>query len=135
LVTCCERPVTANEFNRFKWVYRQSAFGVREQKRLYYSPYGDSVCSEVPESPVYNSHQWTYYLLGAGGEQLAVYKGEQVAYPDSCEEGGTQRRVYMYASSYITAGGLLSVLPDSTKLFNIIDNIGSVRTTIKFIKL
>ncbi len=107
----------------YDWRYRYSALGGREQKRLYYNTKGDSI-----NGGSYNYYGWTYYMLGAGGEQLAVYKGVQAAHEDSSGHAG--RRVYMYNESYISLGGTLVTLPDNTKQFNAMDNIGSVRLTV-----
>ena len=60
--------------NSEDWRYRYSPLGGREQKRLYYSPQGDGKCY-----PFSNYHPWTYYVLGANGEQTAVYKGVQTS--------------------------------------------------------
>jgi RHS repeat-associated protein len=107
----------------YNWNYRYSALGGREQKRLYNSTAGDSINGDR-----YNHYSWTYYMLGAGGEQLAVYKGVQVAHEDSSGHKG--RRVYMYNESFISLGGTLVTLPDKSKQFNAMDNIGSVRLTV-----
>ncbi|MBI5326537.1 MAG: RHS repeat-associated core domain-containing protein [Ignavibacteriae bacterium] len=112
---------------KWDWRYRYSILGGREQKRLYYSPHGDSCFG-------YN-HPWAYYLRGAGGEQLAVYYGRQTA-ADTCN--GTGRRVYIYPNSYITNGGELVTIPESIiqnpygyrKEFSISDHLGSVRTIV-----
>lgn len=67
-ITCGE--VTTLDTEKWDWRYRSGAFGSREQKRLYYSPHGDSCEYAQP---------LVYYLQGAGGEQLAVYHGVQTA--------------------------------------------------------
>ena len=120
---CSPLPFTSNSQPQWDWRYRYTPLGGREQKRLLYSPSGDSAC----ENNIFY-HPWTYYLLGAGGEQLAVYKGAQVASADTSSHTG--RRVYMYPHSFISAGGSLVTLADSTKQFNISDNLGSCRSTI-----
>jgi len=73
------------------WRYRQSPFGGREQKRIFASPTGDTLGY---------THAWVYYILGAGGTQLARWHGRQTrdyAGPEDCG-----RRVYMYPLSYLT---------------------------------
>ncbi len=102
----------------FIWDYRYSPLGGREQKKLSKSPLGD-FCKEDA-----NYHGWTYYALGAGGEQLTVYKGVQESWVS-----GT-RKVTFYAHSYLTCGGILVTLPDSTKQFNVFDHLGSARVKI-----
>ncbi len=69
-------------------------------------------------------------MLGAGGEQLAVYNGVQVAFDNELQ--GDNRYVYMYLHSYISAGGQLVTLADGTKQFNIVDNLGSVRCIVSW---
>ena len=72
-------------------------------------------------------------MLGAAGEQLAVYNGVQVKFK---EQNGTyvedERFVYMYLHSFISAGGQLVTLADGTKQFNIVDNLGSVRCIVSW---
>jgi hypothetical protein len=58
---------TQADFNT--WEYRYSPQG-REQKRMLYSPLGDSST---------DSHPNIYYQLGASGEMLAVFHGRQTA--------------------------------------------------------
>jgi RHS repeat-associated protein len=123
LYPCMSFPFTRTFNNSYKWQYRNSPLGDREQKRLLYSPHGDSVCNT---NKYY--HDWTYYLLEPGGEQLAVYNGVQVSNSDTLNHTG--RRVYMYAHSYISAGGSLITLSDTTKQYNIFDNLGSCRSVI-----
>lgn len=120
-ITCVAAGTTLDASKR-DWRYRYSATGEREQKRLYYSPHGDA-CGET--------HAWTYYLLGAGDEQLAVYNGRQTNEEDECENTG--RRVHIYAVEYISPGGVASVVtrPDGTKELNLRDHLGSVRTVVK----
>gem|GEM_PF-1518773 len=117
------QPFTRLNNKQFDWRYRYAASGGREQKRLYYSQFGDSACGLTNYY-----HSWTYYLVGAAGEQLAVYKGVQVASDDTSMHTG--RRVYMYPHSYITRGGTMVMMKDSTKEFNVMDNLGSVRSMI-----
>ncbi|MBP7509775.1 MAG: RHS repeat-associated core domain-containing protein [Prolixibacteraceae bacterium] len=69
-------------------------------------------------------------MLGAGGEQLAVYNGVQVKFDNADNE--TERFVYMYLHSYISAGGQLVTLANGTKQFNIVDNLGSVRCIVSW---
>ena len=117
-----ESGVTTLDAEKWDWRYRYSAFGTREQKRLNYSPHGDS-CDYL--------HPWVYYLQGAGGEQLAVYHGIQTS-QETVQSSG--RRVLMYASQYLTNGGELSYNLASTrgltKDFQITDYIGNVRTLV-----
>ena len=109
---------------KWDWRYRASGTGSREQKRLYYSPHGDSTCGEEDYS-----HFWAYYLLGSGGEQLAVYEGQQTAAEFSGQSG---RRVYMRPVSYLTNGGELITRPDSALQYSISDNLGSARAVVSF---
>lgn len=112
---------------KWDWRYRYCILGGREQKRLYYSPHGDSCFSYT--------HPWAYYLRGAAGEQLAVYYGRQTA-ADTCNDTG--RRVYLYPHSYLTNGGELVTLPEPItqnpdgfrKEFSIGDHLGSIRTIV-----
>ncbi|MFH1051500.1 MAG: hypothetical protein V1779_11295 [bacterium] len=119
-----ENPVITLDAEKWDWRYRYSPLGTREQKRLYYSPHGDS-CGYL--------HPWTYYLLGAGGEQLAVYHGVQTADASPTDSG---RRVLMYPSQYLTNGGELSYnlngMNGTTKDFQITDHLGNVRTVLSF---
>ena len=69
-------------------------------------------------------------MLGAAGEQLAVYNGVQVKFDR--EDNETERFVYMYLHSYISAGGQLVTLADGTEQFNIVDNLGSVRCIVSW---
>ena len=69
-------------------------------------------------------------MLGAAGEQLAVYNGVQVKFDRDDNE--TERFVYMYLHSFISAGGQLVTLADGTKQFNIVDNLGSVRCIVSW---
>ncbi|MBP7509773.1 MAG: RHS repeat-associated core domain-containing protein, partial [Prolixibacteraceae bacterium] len=123
---------------RTVWQYRYSPLGAREQKRLLYTPKGDAICyyydySNPPYYPLVterNHHTWEYYMLGAGGEQLAVYNGVQVKFDR--EDNETERFVYMYLHSFISAGGQLVTLADGTKQFNIVDNLGSVRCIVSW---
>jgi len=69
-------------------------------------------------------------MLGAAGEQLAVYNGVQVKFDRDDNE--TERFVYMYLHSYISAGGQLVTLANGTKQFNIVDNLGSVRCIVSW---
>ena len=129
-----EYPCDIDETNmtyadHWDWRYRYSAVGGREQKRLYYSPHGDSsVVNPDPESVVdcSFSHPWEYYLRGAGGEVLAVYSGRQTVGPGEYSE----RRVYMYANSYLVNGGQMVRLANGCKEFAVNDNLGSVRAVI-----
>ena len=115
--------------DHWDWRYRYSAVGGREQKRLYYSPHGDSsVVNPDPGTGVdcSFSHPWEYYLRGAGGEVLAVYSGRQTVGPGEYSE----RRVYMYANSYLVNGGQMVRLANGCKEFAVNDNLGSVRAVI-----
>ncbi len=72
-------------------------------------------------------------MLGAGGEQLAVYNGVQVKFKEQNETYVEDERfVYMYLHSFISAGGQLVTLADGTKQFNIVDNLGSVRCIVSW---
>ncbi len=115
-VTSCN--TVTNDTNRWDWRYRYSPLGGREQKRLYYSPNGDS-CGRA--------HLWEYYLRGAYGEQLAVYKGRQTAGSTSCQTG---RRVIFTPQSYITNGGELVTRADGMKEYAVADHLGSTRAII-----
>ncbi|ROL61954.1 hypothetical protein D9V86_03155 [Bacteroidetes/Chlorobi group bacterium ChocPot_Mid] len=114
--------VMTRDTAKWDWRYRYSPFGTREQKRLYFSPHGDS-CTYL--------HPWVYYLQGAGGEQLAVYHGVQTADPKPMESG---RRVLMYPSQYLTNGGELSYnlngINGTTKDYQITDHLGNVRAVL-----
>ena len=100
--------------------YRYGSSGVREQKREYLPGNSHDV----------NYNSWTYYLLGAGGEQLAVYKGvEQNLTKASCRPSAGNY-VTMYAESYLAAGGTLITLPNKMRQFNITDHLGSVRCVV-----
>ena len=55
-------------------------------------------------------------MLGAAGEQLAVYNGVQVKFDRDDNE--TERFVYMYLHSYISAGGQLVTPELPSKKFN-----------------
>lgn len=119
--TVCAAAGVSQNVQRYEWGYRYSASGGREQKRMLVSPHGDACGS---------SHVWGYYLLGAGGEPLAVYGGRQTS---ELLCSGTGRRVYMYAESYNSLGGVASVVTraDGSKELNLTDHLGSVRTVIK----
>jgi len=73
-------------------------------------------------------------MLGAAGEQLAVYNGVQVKFKENeyNEHVDDDRFVYMYLHSYISAGGQLVTLANGTKQFNIVDNLGSVRCIVSW---
>ncbi|HPO64308.1 MAG TPA: hypothetical protein PK762_14610, partial [Candidatus Kapabacteria bacterium] len=114
---------------RTVWQYRYSPLGAREQKRLLYTPQGDAICT-YNNNTEKNHHTWEYYMLGAAGEQLAVYNGVQVKFDR--EDNETERFVYMYLHSFISAGGQLVTLADGTKQFNIVDNLGSVRCIVSW---
>ncbi len=114
----CSGTNASRNSSKFIWDYHYSPLGGREQKKLSKSPLGD-FCKEDA-----NYHGWTYYALGAEGEQLTVYKGVQESW-----ETGT-RKVTFYAHSYLTCGGILVTLPDSTKQFNVFDHLGSARVKI-----
>jgi RHS repeat-associated protein len=103
------------------WRYKYSMFGTREQKRLLYSPSGDSCSKQLG---------WVYYMQGAGGDTRTIYKGKQTA-KDTLTDSG--RRVYFWADKYVSVGGL-SILPDSTKEIEIKDALGSVRATATVLK-
>ncbi len=111
----------------YEWRYRYSPDGEREQKRLYKVSNG---VVPAPDSVVY---PWTYYLLGAGHTQLAVYHGQQF---DStrliCNEGGT--RVYMYPAEYRTYGlgpaAAIITRPNGSKEYQIADHLGTPRLTL-----
>jgi hypothetical protein len=67
-------------------------------------------------------------MLGAMGEQLAVYHGRQ-AFDGLC--GSSGRRVYLYPYQYLSNGGKLIFRSDSTKMYQITDNLGSVRSVVE----
>ncbi len=113
---------------KWDWRYRYGPKGAREQKRLYYSPHGDGMCGDT----LY-SHPWVYYLRGAGGEMLAMYYGRQTsATITGCDPIMEERRVYMYPAAYLSAGGSIITKPDSTKDYQITDNLGSVRCVVSY---
>jgi RHS repeat-associated protein len=115
-----QNALTVNPFGSV-WRYKYSAFGTREQKRLLYSPYGDSCTKQFG---------WVYYLQGVGGEQRAVYKGKQTA-KDTLDKTG--RRVYLWLDRYNTASDL-SYTIDSTQEIQIKDALGSVKGLVKMKK-
>ncbi|MCK5742177.1 MAG: RHS repeat-associated core domain-containing protein, partial [Chlorobi bacterium] len=106
------------------WRYRYSPVGGREQKRMVETPLDtNDVTTALPT---------VYYLLGAGGSQLATYHGHEskfLAYP------GT-RNIYFAVNSFLTGGGvMIRKIPNclaehSRKEFNIFDHLGSVRVTV-----
>jgi len=55
---------------RTEWRYAYNPMGNREQKRVFYTPDGDNN---------WNFYPWTYNLLGASGNTLAVYHGAQIS--------------------------------------------------------
>jgi len=104
--------------------YRYSPLGGREQKRLYYSPLGDSLCRDTSFY-----HPWEYNLLGAAGEQLAFYHGRQTSDTNRTHQQGG-RRVYMYAVQYVTNGGEFITRADGVKEIAITDHLGSTRCVV-----
>ena len=112
-------PMTLDEY-KWNWMYRNSPFGGREQKRLYHSPHGDS-CDF--------SHLWTYNITGQGGALMARFEGRQTA--DTLCGSETGRRVYMYPVFY-SGNGFMFTYMDSTKRFRINDNLGNMRSEIRF---
>ena len=106
------------------WRYRYNAGGTREQKREYAGTEPDTLDAY---------YEWTYYLLGAGGEQRAVWKGAQTKQPDTC--GTTGEHVYMWATEYLVYGalGLEIITKDSlgteVKEVRFTDHLGSTRAT------
>jgi RHS repeat-associated protein len=103
------------------WRYRYGPGGEREQKRLYDAPGGDSLG---------NTLSWTYYSIGLGNTQMAVYHGQQTV-DAPCVDTGS--RVYMYPTEYLTYGlGRTSNVisyPNGFKDYRVVDHEGSTRLT------
>ncbi len=59
-----------NDEERIEWRYAYNPMGDREQKRVFHTPNGDDN---------WNFYPWTYNLLGASGNALAVYHGAQIS--------------------------------------------------------
>jgi RHS repeat-associated protein len=107
---------------RSEWRYRYSPVGEREQKRMYYSPAGDSGYGK--------RYGWVYYQLGGTREALAVFHGQQSSDP-TC--GTTGRSVRLYPVEYNTfAGGsaLMSTAPSGAKSYRITDHLGTPRVVL-----
>lgn len=110
------------------WRYRYSASGEREQKRMY--PSTDGVVP-APDSSIY---PWQYYLLGGGGQQLAVFHGQHLdSMQTECGDFNSHR-VYLYPHEYLTYGAgdaaLLITRPDGRREYRINDHLGSVRSVL-----
>ncbi|MBK9247189.1 MAG: hypothetical protein IPM69_03535 [Ignavibacteria bacterium] len=121
--SCLPRPMTLAQDSVKDWRYRHGTAGLREQRRLYYSPFGDSC---------FCNHEWTYYLRGANQEVRTVWSGRQTADPDTC--GNSDRRVVYYPVEYMGAGGGYYTRDwDGTwrKEFRITDNGGSIRAIVR----
>jgi len=106
------------------WRYRYNSGGTREQKREYAGTEPDTLDAY---------YEWTYYLLGAGSEQRAVWKGAQTKQPDTC--GTIGEHVTMWATEYLVYGalGLEIITKDSVgtevKEVRFTDHLGSTRAT------
>lgn len=105
-----------------EWSYRYSASGEREQKRAV------TVSGDVAK-------EWTYYLLGLGKQQLAVYEGLETT-KSVC--GVTDPYVYLWATEYLSYGlgdvHAITTKPTGTttseKAYKIEDHLGSTRVVI-----
>ena len=116
--------------NTWGWEYRYNAMGEREQKRATVSPGNDIA---LP-----NDYNWSYYLLGGGREQRALYRGAQTSQTVCGNPGGSQ--VYFYPEEYLVYGveypGALEDVPHirhdllAGKEYRITDHLASVRVTL-----
>ncbi|HVK39828.1 MAG TPA: RHS repeat-associated core domain-containing protein [Candidatus Kapabacteria bacterium] len=111
------------------WRYRYSPSGEREQKRLY------PVSMQSPESG--NEYPWVYYLLGAAGEQLALWHGRDV-YRTQCTYGVPVGTAWMYPVAYKSLGGGLTrvstrpdiAVPNGVREYYVADGLGSTRLVV-----
>jgi RHS repeat-associated protein len=105
-----------------QYKYKYSFLGGREQKQQTKSTHGDLAGY---------AHEWTYYLLGAAGEQHAIYTGRNVGEVGPCGYAWDGNPL-IFAQAYLTNGGEMMTLPDSTKEYNITDNMGNVRCVVSW---
>jgi len=121
------RDIADGDGRWYDWRYRYSPGGEREQKRLY------DVSGGVVPAPDSVVRPWAYYVLGAGGAQLAVYHGQEFdSLSVRCADNG--RRVYMYPAGYRTFGlgpaAAIVTRPDGRKEYQVVDHLGTPRMTL-----
>lgn len=110
------------------WRYRYSPAGEREQKRLYPMSLQNPSASD--------GNPWAYYLLGAAGEQLAVWHGREV-YRSQCN-GVPVGTAWMYPVEYKCLGGGLTrvstrpdiAVPEGQREYYVADARGSTRLVV-----
>lgn len=107
------------------WKYRYSPLGGREQKKQIKSTIGNSGEYKIGTDVYKKFYSWNYYLLGADGSQMAVYRGVQ-----------TKDTIRFIPEYYSAAGGTICMLPDSkqTLQYNFLDHLGSMRMRVSLDK-
>mgnify|MGYP001809654842 CR=1 FL=1 len=110
-----------NNDTYLRWRYRYSPSGEREQKRLVALPNSNS-------GYPYSLNR-SYYLLGGGNRQHAMYEGRQ-----SRAIVNNSHTVVWSPSEYLMyAGGsnpVVTFLPNGNKEYKIMDHLGSTRTIL-----
>ena len=112
-----------------KWKYRYSPSGEREQKRLVEIP-----TTVVPGYNIYSLNR-SYYLVGSGSRQHAIYEGRENTFAAPCSLTAlTGRAVIWSPSEYLMyAGGsnsLVTFLPNGNKEYKLLDHLGNTRTIL-----
>ncbi|MFN9301868.1 MAG: RHS repeat domain-containing protein [Candidatus Kapaibacterium sp.] len=118
-----------NNDTYLRWRYRYSPSGEREQKRLVALPNSNS-------GYPYSLNR-SYYLLGGGNRQHAIYEGRQQIFNGPLCPGGaslTGSAVVWAPSEYLMyAGGgtpLVTFLPNGNKEYKILDHLGNTRAIV-----
>ena len=118
-----------NNDTYLRWRYRYSPSGEREQKRLVALPNSNS-------GYPYSLNR-SYYLLGGGNRQHAIYEGRQHIFNGPLCQGGaslTGSAVVWAPSEYLMyAGGgtpLVTFLPNGNKEYKILDHLGNTRAIV-----